>query len=63
LDVFPRGDSGMAATLRRLLDVAPGAEEATAARLVTALTPYQGLLYFHLLLGRLAATGVLNSAE
>jgi DNA-3-methyladenine glycosylase II len=63
LDVFPRGDSGMAATLRRLLAVAPGAEEATAARLVTALTPYQGLLYFHLLLGRLAATGVLNSAE
>jgi DNA-3-methyladenine glycosylase II len=60
LDVFPRGDSGMAATLRRLLAVAPGAEEATAARLVAALTPYQGLLYFHLLLGRLAASGLLS---
>jgi DNA-3-methyladenine glycosylase II len=61
LDVFPGGDSGMAATLRRLLGVAPGAEEATAARLVAALTPYQGMLYFHLLLGRLAASGVLRT--
>lgn len=61
LDVFPGGDSGMAATLRRLLGVVPGAEEATAARLVAALTPYQGMLYFHLLLGRLAASGVLRT--
>jgi DNA-3-methyladenine glycosylase II len=61
LDVFPRGDSGMAATLRRLLGVAPGAEEATAARLVATLAPYQGMLYFHLLLGRLAANGVLSA--
>jgi DNA-3-methyladenine glycosylase II len=63
LDVFPGGDSGMAATLRRLLGVAPGAEEATAARLVAAPTPYQGMLYYHLLLGRLAATGVLRTED
>ena len=60
LDVFPAGDSGMAANLRTLLGLARGAEEVAAARLVAALAPYQGLLYYHLLLARLEAKGVLN---
>jgi DNA-3-methyladenine glycosylase II len=63
LDVFPSGDSGMAANLRRLLGVAPGTEEATAARLVATLTPYQGMLYYHLLLYRLASSGVLRTED
>jgi DNA-3-methyladenine glycosylase II len=62
LDVFPSGDSGIAANLRRLLGVAPGTEEATAARLVAALAPAQGMLYYHLLLSRLAAAGVLRTS-
>jgi DNA-3-methyladenine glycosylase II len=59
LDVFPAGDSGMAANLRTLLDLNRGDEEAAAARLVAALTPYQGLLYYHLLLARLEARNLL----
>lgn len=63
LDVFPSGDSGIAANLRRLLGVAPGTEDATAARLVAALAPAQGMLYYHLLLSRLTATGLLQTSD
>jgi DNA-3-methyladenine glycosylase II len=59
LDVFPAADSGIAANLRNLLGYAKGDEEAAAARLVATLSPYQGMLYYHLLLGRLAARGLL----
>lgn len=53
LDVFPRGDSGAAAGLRRL----SGDPEIDAEAVLAALEPQQGMLYYHLLLGRLSATG------
>ncbi|HEX3466668.1 MAG TPA: hypothetical protein VHT05_01055 [Candidatus Elarobacter sp.] len=53
LDVFPMKDSGATALLRSLsndpaIEVEP---------IIEALAPQQGMLYYHLLLGRLAATG------
>jgi DNA-3-methyladenine glycosylase II len=53
LDVFPMNDSGAAASLRALsgdpaLDTAP---------IIAALAPQQGMLYYHLLIGRLIARG------
>jgi DNA-3-methyladenine glycosylase II len=44
LDVFPAGDSG---ATRRLRTALPGA---SGARLLDALGPWRGMLYFHLLL-------------
>lgn len=53
LDVFPMNDSGAEAGLRKLSgDVTTRAEP-----IVAALAPQQGMLYYHLLLGRLNATG------
>ena len=53
LDVFPMNDSGAAAGFRRLSGD-PGVEpEPIIARLV----PQQGMLYYHLLIGRLAERG------
>jgi hypothetical protein len=36
-----------------------GTEEAESVKLVEALAPYQGMLYYHLLLARLEASGLL----
>jgi DNA-3-methyladenine glycosylase II len=53
LDVFPMKDSGATALLRKL----SGDEDAQAEPILAALSPQQGMLYYHLLLGRLGATG------
>jgi DNA-3-methyladenine glycosylase II len=53
LDVFPMKDSGVARALRAL----SGDAEAQAEPVIDALRPQQGMLYYHLLLGRLDATG------
>ncbi len=53
LDVFPMNDSGVAASLRTLT----GDPDVQAEPVLAALAPQQGMLYYHLLLGRLAATG------
>jgi DNA-3-methyladenine glycosylase II len=53
LDVFPMKDSGVAAALRTL----SGDPATQPEPIVTALAPQQGMLYYHLLLGRLHATG------
>ncbi|GAC1571196.1 MAG: hypothetical protein NVS3B7_00970 [Candidatus Elarobacter sp.] len=53
LDVFPMNDSGATAGLRKLSGD-PGLDAET---IVGALVPQQGMLYYHLLLGRLHATG------
>jgi DNA-3-methyladenine glycosylase II len=53
LDVFPLNDSGVARSLKDLSDdpgVDPGA-------LLAELGPQRGMLYYHLLIGRLAARG------
>ena len=53
----------MAANLRRLLSYERGTEEAESRKLVAALAPYQGMLYYHLLLARLEASGQLPNPE
>ena len=53
LDVFPMNDSGATASLRKL----SGDPNAEAEPIIEALVPQQGMLYYHLLLGRLNATG------
>ncbi|MEP6775395.1 MAG: DNA-3-methyladenine glycosylase 2 family protein [Chloroflexota bacterium] len=59
LDVFPAGDSGMRRNLRGLLGDAAGPDiEGTG--LQSALGPWRGMLYYHLLLWRLARRGLVN---
>ncbi len=53
LDVFPMRDSGVARSLRELA----GDPEVDAERILAVLGPQRGMLYYHLLLGRLAARG------
>jgi DNA-3-methyladenine glycosylase II len=53
LDIFPMNDSGATASLRKL----SGDPNVEAEPIVEALVPQQGMLYYHLLLGRLNATG------
>lgn len=58
LDVFPMKDSGATALLRKL----SGDPDAQAEPILAALSPQQGMLYYHLLLGRLGATGEVQLA-
>jgi DNA-3-methyladenine glycosylase II len=53
LDTFPLKDSGVARGLRDL----SGEPELDAAGLLAALGPQRGMLYYHLLLGRLVMRG------
>ena len=53
LDIFPMKDSGAEAGLRKL----SGDATTVAGPIIDALRPQQGMLYYHLLLGRLHATG------
>ena len=53
LDIFPMNDSGATASLRKL----SGDPNVEAEPIIEALAPQQGMLYYHLLLGRLNATG------
>jgi len=53
LDVFPMNDSGAAASLRTL----SGDPAIAAEPVIAALVPQQGMLYYHLLIGRLIARG------
>jgi len=58
LDVFPMNDSGATALLRTLSGDAAIAVEPV----IEALAPQQGMLYYHLLLGRLAKNGEVKLA-
>lgn len=53
LDLFPERDSGVALSLRAL----SGEPEVDTAAILATLGPQRGMLYYHLLLGRLAARG------
>lgn len=53
LDIFPMRDSGAEAGLRKL----SGDPNVRVEPIIAALSPQQGMLYYHLLLGRLNATG------
>jgi DNA-3-methyladenine glycosylase II len=53
LDVFPMNDSGAAALLRKL----SGDPAVQPEPVIAALVPQQGMLYYHLLIGRLVERG------
>jgi DNA-3-methyladenine glycosylase II len=53
LDLFPMNDSGVARGIRDLA----GADDVDVAALLEQLGAQRGMLYYHLLLGRLAARG------
>ena len=53
LDIFPLKDSGVARSLKDL----SGQADLDAGSLLAQLGPQRGMLYYHLLLGRLAARG------
>jgi len=56
LDVFPMNDSGVAKALRTYT----GDPATQPEPIIDALRPQQGMLYYHLLLGRLNATGEIS---
>lgn len=56
LDVFPMNDTSVA----RNLALVAGSAEPDVGRTLRALSPQQGMLYYHLLLARLEAQGVLG---
>ena len=58
LDVFPLNDSGAERSLRTLAGGVVDVQE-----ILAALAPQQGMLYYHLLLGRLAARGEVTLRE
>jgi DNA-3-methyladenine glycosylase II len=58
LDIFPMNDSGATAGLRKL----SGDLRIEAEPIIETLRPQQGMLYYHLLLGRLHATGEVTLA-
>jgi DNA-3-methyladenine glycosylase II len=58
LDVFPMNDSSVA----RNLALASGSASPDVPATLAALAPQQGMLYYHLLLARLEARGVLGRA-
>lgn len=60
LHVFPGDDVGARKNLARWLGLAEPLDYAAVQRAVAGWRPYAGLIYFHLLLDRLAARGVLE---
>jgi len=58
LDIFPMNDSGATAGLCKL----SGDPTIEAEQIIDVLRPQQGMLYYHLLLGRLHATGEVTLA-
>ncbi len=59
LDVFPMNDSSVVRNLAFIADVAP----VNIERVLGALAPQQGMLYYHLLLARLEERGEIGSAS
>lgn len=58
LDTFPMNDSGVARSLKEL----SGDPTIDATTLLARLGPQRGMLYYHLLIGRLAARGEIDFA-
>ena len=59
LDLFPQNDSGVARSIRDLA----GTADVDVAALLEQLGEQRGMLYYHLLLGRLAARGEVRLEE
>lgn len=62
LTIFPGDDVGARNNLRRRLRPAEPLDYDAVGRLVSPWQPYAGLLYFHLLLGRLAEAGHIKAS-
>ncbi len=60
LHVFPGGDVGARGNLERWLELAEPLDYAGVRRTVERWQPYAGLVYFHLLLKRLAESGYVS---
>jgi DNA-3-methyladenine glycosylase II len=63
LHVFPGDDVGARNNLARWLGVEPPLDYAAVGQAVSRWQPYAGLIYFHLLLDRLEATGKLDPEQ
>ena len=59
LEIFPADDVGAQNNLQRLFGLDAKPDYATIKALVSRWSPYQGLVYFHLLLDKLHAKGTL----
>jgi DNA-3-methyladenine glycosylase II len=57
LHIFPGDDVGARNSLARLLGQQPSPDYATVQRTVSRWQPYAGMVYFHLLINRILATG------
>ena len=60
LNVFPGGDVGAINNVVRLLKLKKSPDDAQFSRILDRWKPYAGLIYFHLLLERLSASGALK---
>jgi DNA-3-methyladenine glycosylase II len=58
--LFPTGDSGALGNLRRWLDSEGAPETREAKEILASWKPYAGLIYYHLLLRKLAELGYLR---
>jgi DNA-3-methyladenine glycosylase II len=63
LHVFPGDDVGAHNKLRRLFDIDTDLDYDAVKRLVGRWHPYAGVVYFHLLLDSLSASGVVEPAQ
>ncbi len=63
LHVFPGDDVGAHNKLRRLFDIDTSLDYDAVRRLVRRWHPHAGVVYFHLLLDSLSASGVLEPTE
>ena len=57
MNVYPGDDVGARNNLKRWLNLRKPLDYASVRRITARWQPYAGLVYFHMLLDRLAATG------
>jgi DNA-3-methyladenine glycosylase II len=60
LDVFLAGDSGAQRNMRGLLGTEVTGPDSEGTTILEVLGPWRGMLYYHLLLWRLAGRGVIS---
>jgi DNA-3-methyladenine glycosylase II len=63
LHIFPGDDVGGRNNLARWLGIKPPLDYSTVGKAVSCWQPYAGMIYFHLLLDRLGATGELDDRQ
>lgn len=63
LHVFPGDDSGATGNLRRWLGISETLDYGSVRQVVEQFQPYAGLVYFHLLLSKIASLGYLSPRD